>query len=207
MLRYPLCATLISDKYFDWRGVLRHYRDKNGEIRHGKLPDEHPANYYSEKHRKEVKKGHTVKFKKHGDEESTGRVVSSGKHGVRIHCKKGEKHDVLHHEIIEHIGGKEAFQDHKKIIDLTKAMIPNAQARNFLPALRASISMLRGLSSYEHTNKFNTYRYKLEALRNKIITGKSIASEDINNMNMLMERAGREVKRMNNKKSKFKFGF
>lgn len=183
--------------------MKRHYRDKSGEIRHGKLPEDHPANYYSDKHRKKVKKGHAVKFKKHGDEEKTGRVVSLGEHGAKIHCKKGEEHNVLHHEIIEHIGGKDAFKDHKKIIDLNKAMIPNAQARNFLPALRGSISMLQGLSSYDHTNKLNSYRYKLEALRNRIVSGKDIPSQDINNMNMLMEQVGREVRKTN--KSKFKF--
>lgn len=186
--------------------MKQYYREKSGEVKYGELPQDHPANNYSDKNKKKVKSGHTVKFKKHGeDKERTGRVVSVGKHGAVIHCNEGKAHDVFHHEIIKHIGGRDNFKNNKKIIDLTKAMLPNNSAKNFLPTLRASISMLRGLSSYDHSNKMNDYRYKLEELRNRIISGNDIPSEDINNMNILMEQVGREVRTTN--KSKFKLRY
>ena len=184
-----------------------HYRDeKSGEIRFGTPPDHHPAHYYSDKNRKKVSKGHLVRFKKVGDKENAGRVTSFGDHGAVIQSHDGTKHKVLHHEIIEHIGGKANFGQHKDIGDLGKAMIDNAQARGNLPALEGAIALLKGLSSYDNTNKFNQYRYKLEALRNRILTGNDIPSQDINNMNMLISQAGSEVTKTN-QKSIFKLKF
>lgn len=185
--------------------MKKHYRDESGEIRYGKVPDNHPSHYYQDKHRKKVKKGHTVEFKKHGDEKRTGRVVNVGEHGISIHCKDKKHHKVLHHEVIGHIGGKDVFQDHKKVVDLKKAMIKNSVARGHLSALEGAINMLQGLSTYNHTNKLNNYKYKLQALRNKIIGGSDIPSQDLENGNRLIRRAGREIAGKN--KSKFQVSF
>ncbi len=187
---------------------MKHYRDhETGEIRHGKPPKHHPVHYHSSKHKKTISKGHVVRFRKYGEEEeSTGRITAVGEHGARVKCSKNKDHKILHHEIIEHAGGREAFQGHRnEEINIQKAMIENSIARQHLPALRSMIGLLKGHSSYDHTNKVNGYRIKLEALRNKIVSGRSIPSQDLDNIARIMEQAGRAIQ--NSKKSKFNLTF
>jgi len=170
------------------------FRDaQSGKIMQGKAPQNHPCNNHDTLNYKIPTKGRYVKFLKHGDKESSGgKVLASGKDGVLVQDKHGKKHQVLHHEVTGTVVGKNTH------FFIKKAMINSQVAKQYLPALEASISLCEGAGSYNSTD-LNTHKYRLEALRNKIQGGSSVNSKDLEDAKMTMKTVGELIRKMGKK--------
>ena len=173
-----------------------YYRDaETKKIRNGRAPKGHMLYSHDDLNYKKPRKGHVVECKMNGDKQrKRGRVTSCGEHGVIIATNKGKKYRVLHHEITSHVGGRDTFITYK----MNKSS--SVDYSSHLPVLEATIEMLRGMGS--ENSQLNTYKYRLQALRNRIASGKKVHPQDIRDMNMTIESIGRRIR----KKSVFSFG-
>lgn len=181
-----------------------HYRDyESGKIRFGAPPKKHPHYDHDDLNYKVPMKGRYVEYQKHGESSANGgRVECVGKNGVIVECKDGMRHRVLHHEIKKQVGGQNAekYKNIKK-----SSTITNSIARQYIPALNSSIELIRGFAGYEHASELNTYKYRLQALRNKIVSGKDIDKQDVVDMQMTLGAIGKQLRSKKKKVFSFKF--
>jgi len=179
-----------------------HYRDfESGKVRLGRPPKGHPHYDHDDLNYKVPMKGRYIEFQKHGEKDAIGgQVESVGDHGLIAQCKNGKKHRILHHEVKRQVGGKNA----EKYKTISKAnTITNSVAKQYLPVLNSTVALIEGVAGYDHANDLNTYKYRLQNLRNRIISGKDIPNQDIVDMNMTLGLIGRKLRSSSKKVFKF----